>query len=119
MSICSSLLSYALGGQKRATRICELPCGCGKLNSGLLQEQEVLLTTEPSLQFLHVVIVWSDNLGCKKHINAGAFFIVYPLPLNSKFCSIVVIYLQGLRNSLLVASFDYAIVVDLKLSKVS
>jgi hypothetical protein len=29
---------------------CELPCGCWKLNSGPLEEQSVLLTTEPSLQ---------------------------------------------------------------------
>ena len=27
---------------------CELPCGCWDLNSGLLEEQPVLLTTEPS-----------------------------------------------------------------------
>ena len=29
---------------------CEPPCGCWELNSGPLQEQSVLLTTEPSLQ---------------------------------------------------------------------
>jgi hypothetical protein len=29
---------------------CELPCVCWELNSGLLEEQLVLLTTEPSLQ---------------------------------------------------------------------
>jgi hypothetical protein len=29
---------------------CEPPCGCWKLNSGPLEEQLVLLTTEPSLQ---------------------------------------------------------------------
>jgi hypothetical protein len=29
---------------------CEPPCGCWELNSGLLQEQSVLLTSEPSLQ---------------------------------------------------------------------
>jgi hypothetical protein len=29
---------------------CELPCGCWELNSGTLEEQSVLLTTEPSLQ---------------------------------------------------------------------
>jgi hypothetical protein len=28
---------------------CEPPCGCWDLNSGLLEEQSVLLTTEPSL----------------------------------------------------------------------
>jgi hypothetical protein len=29
---------------------CELPCGCWELNPGTLEEQPVLLTTEPSLQ---------------------------------------------------------------------
>ncbi|XP_050003558.1 adiponectin receptor protein 1 [Alexandromys fortis] len=29
---------------------CELPCGCWELNPGPLEEQSVLLTTEPSLQ---------------------------------------------------------------------
>ena len=41
-------------GQKRAlypiTDGCEQPCGCWELNSGPLEEQSVLLTTEPSLQ---------------------------------------------------------------------
>jgi len=34
---------------------CEPPCGCWDLNSGLLQEQSVLLTAEPSLQLQRVV----------------------------------------------------------------
>jgi hypothetical protein len=42
--------------QKRASDIiidgCELPCGFWELNSGPLEEQMVLLTTEPSLQSL-------------------------------------------------------------------
>ncbi|KAM7329170.1 hypothetical protein ACRRTK_010783 [Alexandromys fortis] len=29
---------------------CEPPCGCWELNSGPLEEQPVLLTSEPSLQ---------------------------------------------------------------------
>ncbi|CAO2624034.1 hypothetical protein LEMLEM_LOCUS18165, partial [Lemmus lemmus] len=41
-------------GQKRALDLitdgCELPCGFWELNSGLLEEQAMLLTTEPSLQ---------------------------------------------------------------------
>ena len=41
-------------GRKRASDLitddCELPCGCWKLNSGPLEEQAMLLTTEPSLQ---------------------------------------------------------------------
>jgi hypothetical protein len=40
--------------QKRApdpiTDGCEPPCGCWKLNSGSLEEQPVLLTSEPFLQ---------------------------------------------------------------------
>jgi hypothetical protein len=34
---------------------CEPPCGCWELNSGPLEEQPVLLTTEPSLQPQHCV----------------------------------------------------------------
>jgi len=40
--------------QKKASDLitdgCEPPCGCWELNSGPLEEQSVLLTTEPSLQ---------------------------------------------------------------------
>jgi hypothetical protein len=40
-------------GQKRVPDFiifgCELPCGCWELNSGPLEEQPMLLTTEPSL----------------------------------------------------------------------
>jgi hypothetical protein len=49
-------------GQKRASDPiadgCEPPCGCWELNSGPLEEQPVLLTSEPSLQ----------PLGCLKHL---------------------------------------------------
>ena len=41
-------------GQKRAPNPiidgCEPPCGCWELNSGPLEEQTMLLTSEPSLQ---------------------------------------------------------------------
>ena len=37
------------------TDSCEPPCGCWDLNSGPLEEQSVLLTTEPSLQPLNAV----------------------------------------------------------------
>ena len=40
--------------QKRASDLitngCESPCGCWELNSGLLEEQSMLLTAESSLQ---------------------------------------------------------------------
>jgi hypothetical protein len=46
---------------------CEPPCGCWELNSGPLEEQSVLLTTEPSLQppslaFLIMRFLWFLNL---------------------------------------------------------
>jgi hypothetical protein len=45
---------YEYTNQKRAsnpiTEGCEPPCGCWELNSGPLEEQSVLLITEPSLQ---------------------------------------------------------------------
>jgi hypothetical protein len=37
---------------------CEPPCGCWELNSGPLEEQSVLLTTEPSLQPPHSAILF-------------------------------------------------------------
>ena len=48
LSVCMS------AGQKRAPDLitdgCEPPCRCWELNSGPLEEQAMLLTTEPSLQ---------------------------------------------------------------------
>jgi hypothetical protein len=38
---------------------CEPPCGCWELNSGPLEEQSVLLTTEPLLQ-LRCAISYDD-----------------------------------------------------------
>jgi hypothetical protein len=57
--------------QKRASDSipdgCEPPCGCWELNSGPLEEQSVLLTTEPSLQTSFLVF-WDRvslcSLGC-------------------------------------------------------
>ncbi|XP_050006256.1 putative divalent cation/proton antiporter TMEM165 isoform X2 [Alexandromys fortis] len=47
-------LMTCLSGQKRAldpiTDGCEPPCGCWELNSGPLEEEAMLLTSEPSLQ---------------------------------------------------------------------
>ena len=49
----SALSAWTPVHQKRAsdpiTDDCEPSCGCWKLNSGPLQEQPILLTTEPSL----------------------------------------------------------------------
>jgi hypothetical protein len=41
---------------------CELPCGCWGLNSGPLEEQSVLLTTEPPVFFLKKKILKIFNL---------------------------------------------------------
>ena len=38
---------------------CEPPCGCWELNLGPLEEQSVLLTTEPSLQALESILFFS------------------------------------------------------------
>jgi len=49
-----SLLTCMPAGQKRAPDLitdgCEPPRGCWDLNSGPLEEQSMLLTSEPSLQ---------------------------------------------------------------------
>ncbi|CAO2635687.1 hypothetical protein LEMLEM_LOCUS23230 [Lemmus lemmus] len=51
-SVCSR--AFRCLGQKRAPDLitdgCEPPCGCRELNSGPLEDQAMLLTTEPSLQ---------------------------------------------------------------------
>jgi hypothetical protein len=48
-----SALTVAVFNQKRVSDLitdgCEPPYGCWDLNSGLLEEQSVLLTAEPSL----------------------------------------------------------------------
>ena len=53
-------------GQKRApdyiTDGCEPPCVCWELNSGPLEEQPVLLSSEPSLQPLESVFLTTDLL---------------------------------------------------------
>ena len=42
---------------------CELPCGCWELNLGPLEEQSVLLNTEPSLQPHSYTFISSECLG--------------------------------------------------------
>jgi hypothetical protein len=56
---------------------CEPSCGCWDLNSGLLEEQSVLLTAEPSLQQTHMIvsedlIPSSDLCRHKAHMVAHA-----------------------------------------------
>jgi hypothetical protein len=45
------------------TNGCEPPCGCWELNSGPLEEQAVLLTPEPSLQPLKIVLKGICQMG--------------------------------------------------------
>lgn len=50
---CPKRLEQGVGSPKfGVTDDCELPCGCWELNPGLVQEQYILLTAEPSLQLL-------------------------------------------------------------------
>ena len=55
--------------ESRVTDSCELPCGCQELYLGPLEEQPVLLTTEPSLQtrthFLDWWLIWEDKAYCE------------------------------------------------------
>jgi hypothetical protein len=44
---------------------CELPCGCCKRNLGPLQEQQVLLTAEPSLQSPALLLTMNVVSCCK------------------------------------------------------
>jgi hypothetical protein len=58
--------------QKRAsdliTDVFEIPCDCWELNSGPLEEQPMLLTTEPSLQSICILF----NMGTGKP-NLGVY----------------------------------------------
>ena len=47
----SCLLTHQKRASDPVTDGCEPPCGCWELNSSPLEEQSVLLTTKPSLQF--------------------------------------------------------------------
>jgi hypothetical protein len=50
MSALSSCLSACRGGHQIPSDRCESPCGCWDLNTGTLEDQPMILTTEPSLQ---------------------------------------------------------------------
>ena len=43
------------------TNGCELPCGCWELTPGPLEEQSVILTTEPSRQFWDILYIFEEN----------------------------------------------------------
>jgi hypothetical protein len=51
-----------IGSYYSITDVCQPPCGCLELNSGPLEEQSVLLTTEPSLQpLLQALNSWTQQ----------------------------------------------------------
>jgi hypothetical protein len=52
---CSCLQTHQKRASDPTTDSCRPPCVCWDLNSGPLEEQSVLLTTEPSLQTLNWV----------------------------------------------------------------
>jgi hypothetical protein len=56
---------------------CELPCGCWELHSGPLEEQSLLLTTEPSLQPLYF-----SFLKKKKKKKKGPFKMYISMHIN-------------------------------------
>ena len=63
--------AYMTAHQKRASDLitddCEPPCGCWELNSEFLEEQPVLLTSEPSRQphnLLKIVVNWNLKPYC-------------------------------------------------------
>ena len=49
---CNSLQTHQKRASDPITDGCESRCGCWKLNLGPLEEQSVLLTSEPSLQLV-------------------------------------------------------------------
>ena len=67
----SILLACIPSGQKKAPDLitdgCEPPCGCFELNSGYLEEQPVLLTTEPTLAttiFFFLLVCFETRFLC-------------------------------------------------------
>ena len=67
-------------GQKRAPDLitdgCEPPCGCWELNSGPLEEQAMLLTSEPSLQPLIVFLILKYFFTqCTNILQYSSFYI--------------------------------------------
>jgi hypothetical protein len=69
--LCECSAAYTSAGQKRASDplidVCKPQCGCLELNSGPLEEQLVLLTTEPTHQpinttYIHQMYLSSPRL---------------------------------------------------------
>jgi hypothetical protein len=60
---CSCLNTHQKRESEFITDGCEPPCGCWDLNSGPSEEQSVLLTTEPSLQPLTIILLITQLWG--------------------------------------------------------
>jgi hypothetical protein len=58
------------------TKDCELLCECCELNLGPLQEQPVLVTTEPSLQFLKVYFSQGTFSGYDNRLRGACYKII-------------------------------------------
>jgi hypothetical protein len=54
---------------------CELPCGCWELSPGPLEEQPVLLTTEPSLQPFITFFFFQDRVSLYSPDCPGTHFV--------------------------------------------
>jgi hypothetical protein len=59
---------------------CEPPCGCWDLNSEPLDEQSVLVTAEPSLQFPSFLMVVLHTCACMRTLTHFIMFLFSPLP---------------------------------------
>ena len=67
------------------TDSCELPCGCWELNLGPLQEQHVLLTTEPLLQPPTKIHILNKIFGYSWEAEAEGLQLEGQPELHSKF----------------------------------
>jgi len=57
LMFCWHVLLFECIGSSGVTDSYELPCGCWELNLGPLEEQPVLLTTEPSPAPFHLLLI--------------------------------------------------------------
>jgi hypothetical protein len=84
---------------------CEPPCGCWELNSGPLEEQSVLLITEPSLQ--PPALWFVSPLGTMNFLREQKLSIrpcLLHLPSTQPRCYPVTLLCRGQCSSMLIAS---------------
>jgi hypothetical protein len=70
----ATLFRYNKRASDPITGGCEPPCGCWELNSGPLEEQSVLLTTEPSHQPCGFVFMSYTLMG-ESEASKGYFMV--------------------------------------------